>query len=116
MSYSFAFWAGNSAVDPEEAYMKMNLGEQLDSITPLDREAVLQGLLQHLAGWSFDGQFLRPPGTEADGGTVFDVHIGGQMLEATAYSFEDEQVNALIDAMRALGLRLFDPQVGVRFE
>ena len=62
-----------------------------------------------------DGQFLRPPGTAAEGTPMFDVYIGEQLIEFIGYGFQSEHANAVIDAMRPLGYQLFDPQVGERF-
>ncbi|MBJ7291657.1 hypothetical protein [Williamsia sp.] len=115
MSYNFAFWAGGDELDPLSVYKQFGNGEHVAGIASLSRERVLAAIADHLAGWPWDGQILQPPGTNPDGVPAFDVSIGEQNVEFVGYGWEPEHANAIIDAMHALGLRLYDPQVDERF-
>lgn len=116
MSYNFAFWAGGDELDPLSVYEQLGNGQRVSGLTPLNGERVLAAFADHLVGWPWDGQILQPPGADPDGAPAFDVSIGEQLVEFVGYGWEPEHANAIIDAMHSLGLRLYDPQVGERFE
>ncbi len=115
MSYNLAFWAGGDDLDLSHVYARLNDEQHVSGVNAVDRDCILQAFVEDLPGWAWDGQFLRPPGTAAEGTPMFDVYIGEQLIEFIGYGFQSEHANAVIDAMRPLGYRLFDPQVGERF-
>lgn len=115
MSYTLAFWTGGDTLDPEDVYLRLNDEEEVPSVEPLDGDAVLRAFAEELPGWTWDGQFLRPPGVGPEDAPVFDVGLGRQLVSLTGYAFTEDLGNAVIRAMRSLGLRLYDPQVNERF-
>ena len=115
MSYNLAFWMGGDNDDPGVLYARMNADEPVSDVAPVDHDRVVQAFVEDLADWSWDGQFLRPPGVDPGGTPAFDVSIGDQMVEFVGYQFQGELANRIIDAMNPLGYRLFDPQTGERF-
>ncbi|WP_392426029.1 hypothetical protein [Barrientosiimonas humi] len=114
MSYSLAFWSGGDALDPQQSYETMNEGRRLDGVDEVSSGDV-ETALGSLPDWRREGNFLFPPGSVVDEDPAFDVYVGEQMVEITGYSAEGEQMNAIIDALSPLGLRLYDPQTGERF-
>ncbi|KAB1654085.1 hypothetical protein F8O01_14320 [Pseudoclavibacter chungangensis] len=117
MSYTLAFWSGGVDLDPADTYRRFGDTGAVDGVEPVDRQLVVQSFAERLPGWTWGGQFLTPPGVDPENGSpVFDVHLGEQLVEFVGYGMTGSAANAVIDAMRALGFRLYDPQTGERFE
>lgn len=115
MSYNLAFWAGGDDLDPADTYTQLNDEQHTTGIDTVDRERIVRAFAEHLPDWTWDGQFLRPPGVDPEATPAFDVAIGDQMIEFVAYGFQNDLANAVIDSMLPLGYRLYDPQTGERF-
>lgn len=96
-------------------YLRLHDEQEVAGVDPLDGEAVLRAFAEELPGWMWDGQFLRPPGGGPEDAPVFDVWMGRQYVKLAGYASTGELGNAVIGAMRSLGLRLYDPQVSERF-
>lgn len=115
MSYTLTFWAGGDDLDPLETCRKLDV-EIVDGVRLLGRDEVDRALLDGLPGWVREGVHLHTPGADAEHGGSFEVHIGERIAAFVGYHIEEgEHFNAIIDAMRALGFRLFDPQTNERF-
>ncbi|BCF86530.1 hypothetical protein RQCS_60750 (plasmid) [Rhodococcus qingshengii] len=115
MSYNLAFWAGGDDLDPGSVYTRLNGEQHVDSVDMVDRDRVLRAFAEDLPGWTWDGQFLRPPGSDPEGTPAYDVSIGEQLVEFIGYKFRGEHANEIIGAMHSLGYRLYDPQTLERF-
>ena len=115
MSYNLAFWAGGDDLDPDNVYTRLNDEQPVNSVDVVDRDRVLRAFAEDLPGWTWDGQFLRPPGTDPEGTPAYDVSIGEQLVEFIGYRFQGEHANEIIGAMHSLGYRLYDPQTSGRF-
>ena len=117
MSYNLAFWSGGDDLDPADTYRRIDGTEPVEGVVPVDRELVVQSFAERLPGWTWGGQFLSPPGVDPENGSPsFDVDIGAQMVQFVGYGMTGDAANAIIDAMRPLGFRLYDPQTDERFE
>lgn len=116
MSTTLVFWRGGDALDPNETYQLLNEGRQVDTVTDLVADDVEATLRTGLPGWTHDANLLQPPGAPAGGTPAIDVMIGAQHVVFTAYGATGDQLNEIIDAMLELGLRLYDPQLGERFQ
>jgi hypothetical protein len=81
VSYNFAFWSGANDLDPEQVYRQLNDERHIAEVDVVDRKLVLEAIAEHLAGWSWDGQILQPPGTDPDEVPAFDVSIDKQLVE-----------------------------------
>ncbi|OYD60889.1 hypothetical protein BDB13_5785 [Rhodococcus sp. OK302] len=92
------FWAGGDDLDPDNVYARM-YDEHVSGIDAVDRDRVLRAFAD-LPGWTWDGQFLRPPGTNPEGTPAYDVSIGEQLIEFIGYRFQGEHSNEIIDAIR----------------
>lgn len=113
MSYTLAFWAGGDDLDPDETYLAF-ADDLIAGVGVIDA-AEVDRALDGLVGWTRDANFLHPPGSGHDG-AAFDVSIGIQLAQFTAYGIQDgNHLNAVIDAMHPLGFRLYDPQTRERF-
>ena len=75
MSYNLAFWAGGDDLDPGSVYTRLNDEQHVDSVDMVDRDRVLRLFAEDLPGWTWDGQFLRPPGSAPEGTPAYDVSI-----------------------------------------
>ncbi|MGB3698826.1 MAG: hypothetical protein WBA05_15480 [Gordonia sp. (in: high G+C Gram-positive bacteria)] len=115
MSYTLAFWSGADAADCADTYIRLNKGEPVDGVRPVDAAAV-ERAMAGLADWSRSGTMLYPPGGTSADGPVFDVFIDTHAVVYTGYSVAPQHLNEVIDLMRALGFRLYDPQRMERFE
>ena len=112
MTYHLAFWQGGDPdVDPEGVYLMLSGGGHVDDVDAVDLDAI-RAALDGLDGWSRDRGVLRCPGPD---GPVFEVAVGPQMIEFVGDGVGRDHINAVIDVMHPLGLRLYDPQVGERF-
>jgi len=112
MSYNLAFRAGGDDLDPGSVYTRLNDEQRVDMV---GRDRVLRLFAEDLPGWTWDGQFLRPPGSDPEGTPAYDVSIGEQLVEFIGYKFRGEHANEIIGAMHSLGYRLYDPQILERF-
>ena len=82
----------------------------------MNREEVLGAIAAGLPGQQCGGQLLQQPGVARSEVPAFAAHITEQLVKFTGYRFDGENGNAIIDVMRPLGYRLYDPQVNQRFE
>lgn len=114
MSYTLAFWRGGDGAECTETYNRLNNGDRVDGVHPVDK-AVVERALADLDGWTWSQSMLYPPGSHIEGSPVFDVFVDTHAVTCTGYSVEAADINTVIDAMRELGFRLYDPQTGERF-
>ncbi|SNC62401.1 hypothetical protein SAMN05445756_0686 [Kytococcus aerolatus] len=115
MSTSLVFWAGGDDLDAADVYAALDEGRPVDGVTAVSRDEIVDAFADGLPGWSWDHQFLHPPGADPEGTPAVEVYLGDQHAELTTYGAEGEQLNASIEMMRGRGYRLFDPQLGTRF-
>ncbi|WP_346076135.1 hypothetical protein [Gordonia cholesterolivorans] len=115
MSYTLAFWSGGDSADCGETYNRLNSGERVAAVRPVDAAAV-EGAIGDLDRWSRNQNMLYPPGGTAADGPAFDVFMDDQLVVFTGYGVEPHDINVVIDVMRSLGFRLYDPQTLERFE
>ena len=115
MSYNLAFWAGGDDLDPGSVYTRLNDEQHVKGVDVVDRDRVLRAFAEDLPGWAWDGQFLRPPGSDPEGTPAYDVSIGEQLIAFIGYKFRGEHANEIIGAMHSLGYRLYDPPTLERF-
>lgn len=115
MSYDLVFWAGGDDLDPETVCTRLYDGENVESVEPVSRDAVLESFEERLPGWRWEANILQPPEADPEGAPAFEVDIAPQYVFFSAKGCETEHLNAVIEAMLPLGLRLYDPQVQERF-
>ncbi|WP_132991908.1 hypothetical protein [Gordonia zhaorongruii] len=117
MSYNLAFWKGHAVADAdaEGVYLALSSGEVVSGIPDVDAAALDRALRDGLAGWTWESGVLTPP-ESVDAGPRFEVTVGTQFVEFVGHGVDGEYLNAVIDAMRPFGFRLFDPQTGERFD
>ena len=116
MSYNLAFWAGGDDLDPLTTYTALNSGEHVEGVRAVDVAVLEDALSSQLKGWRRDANILQPPDAQPDAGPAFDLSIGAQLVEFIGYGTGGDHYNAIIDVMRPLGFRLFDPQAVERFD
>lgn len=118
MSYELAFWSGGDELDPLEVYRSLDAEpmEPVPGLRAIDPAEVDRAIVEVLKGWTRDGIHLHPPGVEIGSAPVFEMHIGRHIARFFGYGIEEgDHFNAIIDVMRPLGYRLFDPQTNERF-
>ena len=115
MSYTLAFWQDGDDLDPQDTYSRLREGSRVDGVTDVDAAQVDRALTERLVGWRRDENVLLPPGSSPDEGPAFDVLVAEQYVDFTAYGADGDDLNAIIDVMRPLGFRLYDPQTDDRF-
>lgn len=115
MSITLAFWAGGDDLDPEETYEQLHAGERVEGVTPADAAQVVAAFAQAQPTWQWDGQLFTLPARGGGEGGAFDVALGEQLVELVGYGVAGNDLNAVIDVMRPLGYRLYDPQIAERF-
>ncbi|EGD56772.1 hypothetical protein [Gordonia neofelifaecis] len=115
MSYTLAFWSGGDSADCGDIYNRLNGGEFVEGVAPVD-EAVVEDRLATLDGWVRHENMLYPPGATTADGPAFDTFIDKQFVVFTGYGVEPHDINVVIDVMRGLDFRLSAPQTLERFE
>ncbi|MFO0843809.1 MAG: hypothetical protein U0797_15675 [Gemmataceae bacterium] len=114
MSYELVFWKqspGNPA-DPLPIYEQLMEGEQVAGLEKLPGDRILGRVAEMFKdGWVR----LDELNWERSQG-AFLVELGPQHFRVDCYGLPGEVVNLFIDIGAEFGAKLFDPQVGERFE
>ncbi|MGB3604551.1 MAG: hypothetical protein WBA38_13495 [Gordonia sp. (in: high G+C Gram-positive bacteria)] len=114
MSYTLSFWSGDDAADCMDTYRRLNTGERVEHVALVDKAGV-ERALSGIDGWRWSQSLLYPPGSHLEGSPVFDIFVDTQAVTCTGYGVEAADINTVIDVMRELGFRLYDPQTNERF-
>jgi len=95
-------------------------GEHVPGVDLLDPDAIEAALIAAFPDWTVEN--TRASGAEqtmmagpGDRGAI-DVGYGPQSVTTTCYGMEPEQWNVVISTLVDLGLPLYDPQIGYRFD
>ncbi|OII09269.1 hypothetical protein BIU97_12055 [Curtobacterium sp. MCBA15_009] len=120
MSQQFAFWRTSERLDSARVYERLVNGEVVPEVEALEPAAIEAALIAAFPDWEAgptlaDGSGQTMLAAPGDGGAI-DVGYGSQMVTATCYGLEPEQWNVVISAVVDLGLPLYDPQIGHRFD
>jgi hypothetical protein len=120
MSYDLVFWRQDGPIDapPETIYERLLEGNRVDGLLELRIESILTALLG-----GFPGAVREPNGAgewidwTADGRNAsFQAEWSPQYVVVSCRGTTNEEMNRLIDIGVAHDCRLYDPQVGERFD
>jgi hypothetical protein len=114
MSYQLVFWKQErgSPVDPRPVYERLMDEEQVVGLSVLPGDRILERIAETFRdGWN---RLDRLNWERADG--AFQVEVGPQHFLIVSYSLPGEVLNLFIDIGAEFGCKLYDPQVGERFE
>ncbi|MFL5329300.1 MAG: hypothetical protein ACJ8C4_10330 [Gemmataceae bacterium] len=114
MSYDLCFWKQNSSSpgDHQATYARLLEEQVVEGLSELPKIEILNHITETFGeGWKRldDYNYECPQGS-------FQVCIGPQYFVISSYSLPGEILNLFIDVAAEFGCKLFDPQVGERFE
>ncbi|WP_439690291.1 hypothetical protein ACRQ4C_04585 [Curtobacterium sp. SP.BCp] len=121
MSQQFVFWRAERALDSAAVYSSLlEDGVTVDGLEPLDPGLAERAIITAFPTWTVelaraDGgnqTMLAGPGERG----AIDVGYLPQAVVATCYGMDPEEWNVVIRAFTDLGMPLYDPQIGHRFD
>lgn len=120
MSQQFVFWRTTKRLDPRKVYARLTDGKRVRGLDKLDLNEIETALIAAFPSWQIEAR--RAPNSEQtmldqgeDGGGL-DIGYTSQSVTVTCYRTGEPEWNVIIDAMAALRLPLYDPQINERFD
>jgi hypothetical protein len=112
VSYDLAFWkqVPGTPADHQTTYERVLEEERVEGLADLPGDSILARIAE-TDGWERLDQY----NWEAAQG-AFQVWIGPQCFIVHSYSLPGEVLNLFIEIGVEFGCRLYDPQVGERYE
>ena len=114
MSYDLSFWRYKPGVrhDHQAVYTQLSDGGDVEGLEDLPINTIVARIAQVFSdGW----ERLSDDVWESEG-AGFQVFTTKQYFAVTCYGVEGEDMNKFIDVLTDFECRLYDPQVGRRFD
>jgi hypothetical protein len=115
VSYDLVFWRqlGRVSESAAEVYARLLRGEAVPKVADLPVPAILESVRDRFPSLTADGGLTYWDGGDAG---LFEFHPMSKCVSFTCRGASAETMNTLINLMIGYKCRLYDPQLGKRFD